>query len=390
MLKNDNDESKFIDQKDPEKIYISKRINHVQTDPLTSEEVNIPIRYVSKVINSEKILGEVKEKGVLQLRVTDSGKQEILAKVLENNNKIYVLTLQRYSKDSGSPHKMLFSFVGNEIIELKNFIDSIVLLNFPDEHKSRVESADLMKLKKIFSENPDIALIEEVLKNKVTDKDIVALGYRKAQLEIFRKLLEENYLSTYKLEVIGNTKIKDELAWQYFFNKNPWIFGYGLDYRFMGILQKEFSASGTEADGTGRVNGDFLIGDKKFTTFVELKKPDTPLFKSSSIRSGAWALSTELMEAKSQILEQKASGQIKIEKETIHDSEGREIKQDSYDSKVILIMGSWNQVKDDVDLTKKTKIKTFELFRRDSRNIEILTYDELYERAKFIVGDTTV
>lgn len=390
MLQNDNDESKFIDRKDPEKIYISKRINHVQTDPLTGKETNIPIRYVSKVINSEKILGEVREKGVLQLRVTDSGKQEILAKVIEINNRIYVLTLQRYSKDSGSPHKMLFSFVGNEIVELKNFIDSIVLLNFPDEHKSRVESADLMKLKKIFSENPDIALIEEVLKNKVTDKDIVALGYRKSQLEVFRKLLEDNYLSAYKLEVIGNTKIKDELAWQYFFNKNPWIFGYGLDYRFMGILQKEFSASGTEADGSGQVNGDFLIGDKKFTTFVELKKPDTPLFKNSSIRSGAWALSTELMEAKSQILEQKASGQIKIEKETIHDSEGREIKQSSYDSKVILIMGSWNQVKDDVDLTKKTKIKTFELFRRDSRNIEILTYDELYERAKFIVGNTTV
>ena len=56
-----------------------------------------------------------------------------------------------------------------------------------------------------------------------------------------------------------------------FFNKNPWIFGYGLGYRFMGILQKEFSASGTEADGTGQVSGDFLIGDKKFTTFVELK-----------------------------------------------------------------------------------------------------------------------
>lgn len=389
MLQNEDNEEKFINGKSPEKIYISKRINHTQTNPQTGEEITIPLRYVSKVINSEKILGEVKEKGILQLRITDSGKQEILAKVLELENRIYVLTLQRYSKESGSPYKMLFSFVGNEIVELKNFIDSIVLLNFPDEHKSKVESADLLKLKKIFSENPDISLIEEVLKNNVTDKDIVALGYRKGQLEIFRKLLEENYLNTYKLEVIENSKIKDELAWQYFFNKNPWIFGYGLDYRFMGILQKEFSASGTEADGSGQVNGDFLIGDQKFTTFVELKKPDTPLFKDRNVRSGTWALSTDLMEAKSQILEQKASGQIKIEKETIHDSDGHEIKQNSYDSKVILIIGCWDQIKNDIDLTKKTKAKTLELFRRDSRNIEILTYDELYERAKFIVGNTT-
>jgi len=381
----EENEEKYIERKDPNKVYISKRINHKATHPKTGEEINIPLRYVSKVINAEKILGEVKEKGVLQLRITDSGKQQILAKVLEMNNKIYVLTLQRFTTATGSPHKVHFSFVGNEILELKNFIDSIILLNFPDEHKAKVESADLLKIKKIFSENPDISLIEQVLSNNVTDKDIVALGYRKDQLEIFRKLLEEDYLSKYKQEIIKNTHIKDELAWQYFFNKNPWIFGYGLDYRFMGILQKEFSASSTEADGSGQVNSDFLIGDKKFTTFVELKKPDTPLFKNSSTRSGVWKLSTDLMEAKSQILEQKASGQIKIEKEIIHDSSGKEIKQKSYDSKVILILGNWDQVKDDVDLIKQTKIKTFELFRRDSRNIEIITYDELYERAKYIV-----
>ena len=37
------------------------------------------------------------------------------------------------------------------------------------------------------------------------------------------------------------------------------------------------------------------------------------------------------------------------------------------------------------DKEKRVKLKTFELFRRDSRNVEIITYDELYERAKFIV-----
>jgi hypothetical protein len=37
------------------------------------------------------------------------------------------------------------------------------------------------------------------------------------------------------------------------------------------------------------------------------------------------------------------------------------------------------------DLIKK---KTFELFRRNSRTIEIVTYDELLERAKFIVSDS--
>lgn len=381
----ENSDEKYIENKDPDKVYISKRIIHNHIDPITQEKIEIPLRYVSKVINSEEILGEVKEKGCVQLRSTPSGKQEILAKVLEKGNRIYVLTIQRYTKENGSPHKIYFSFVGDEILKLRRFLDSIVLLNFPDEYKAKIEDADLLRIKQIFSKNPDINLITEVLKNNITDKDIVALGYRKNQLEIFRKLLYEGYLPVYKTAVINNNQIKDELAWQYFFNKNPWIFGYGLDYRFMGILQKEFSASGTEADGSGQVNGDFLMGDKKFTTFVELKKPDTPIFKNSLNRAGVWKLSTDLMEAKSQILEQKASGQIKIETRTIHNENGEEINQNAYDSKTILIIGNWNEIKNDSDLIKKIKQKTFELFRRDSRNIEIITYDELYERAQFIV-----
>ena len=46
----------------------------------------------------------------------------------------------------------------------------------------------------------------------------------------------------------------------------------------MGILQKEFSASGTEADGTGQVSGDFLIGDKKIYYFCRIEKNQTLLY----------------------------------------------------------------------------------------------------------------
>jgi len=57
-------------------------------------------------------------------------------------------------------------------------------------------------------------------------------------------------------------------------------------------------------------------------------------------------------------------------------------------SKIILIIGNWNELEEsNNDLEKKIKRKTLELFRRDSRNIEIITYDELYERTKFIVGN---
>jgi len=64
------------------------------------------------------------------------------------------------------------------------------------------------------------------------------------------------------------------------------------------------------------------------------------------------------------------------------------INQNSYDSKTILLIGSWSEVEDTLEPegVKIIKKKTFELFRRDSRNVEIITYDELYKRAQFIVG----
>lgn len=43
MLQEENNETKFIEGKDPKKIYISKRINHKAMHPQTGEEINIPL-----------------------------------------------------------------------------------------------------------------------------------------------------------------------------------------------------------------------------------------------------------------------------------------------------------------------------------------------------------
>lgn len=130
---------------------------------------------------------------------------------------------------------------------------------------------------------------------------------------------------------------------------------------------------------------DFLLGDNRFTTFVEIKRPDTPLFGSRQNRSRARKLSTELLDSVSQILEQNASGLLRFERGVLHDEAGNQITQKPYDPKVILIIGSWGQLNESTDQERETKQRTLELFRRDSRNIEIVTYDELLDRAEFIV-----
>lgn len=298
--------------------------------------------------------------------------------------------------------KQVIEFSKFNMQQLKTFLNFIQELDLQGVAERRIrlseDSMDILdaetkqKITTLLSGSDGGEVVRDLLsQGMITTQDLVNTGYRKAQLDIFKKLLYSNYLPQYKHD-IGRPETKDETAWQHFFSINQWIFGYGLDYRFQGVLQKEFHASDTNAGGSEGVIADFLMGDHRFTTFVELKLPTTPLFGTTKNRAQSWKLSKDLMEAYSQILEQKASGILKIETtRELYADDYSEINQSAYDSKAVLIVGSWEQI-DDVSEPagiKKMKRKTLELFRRDSRNIEIITYDELLERASFIVLNET-
>jgi hypothetical protein len=229
-------------------------------------------------------------------------------------------------------------------------------------------------------------VITELLKTDlIGSQDIVNLGYRKKQLALFQELLgKPDVLAAYQQQH-GVRTDQPEAAWQHFFARNEWIFGYGLDYRFQGILQEQFHASQASADGSDVAITDYLLGDRRFTTFVEIKRPQTPLFASTKNRSRTWRLSPEFLDSVSQILEHKASGLLRFERGDLFDKGGMRITQRPYDPRVVLIVGHWGELDSCAnDRERETKQRTLELFRRDSRNIEIITYDELLERAKFI------
>jgi len=251
-----------------------------------------------------------------------------------------------------------------------------------------LDEESIKRIKTLLSSDDGGSVIKQLIdEGIISNEDIVNTGYRKKEILVFEKLLDDtNYWKEYKT-IEANSENKEEKIWQYYFKKNPWIFGYGLDYRYNGILQQEFFASDTEADGTNAVITDFLLADKRFTTFIEIKKPSTPLFKADKNRSRSWKLSNDLIESVSQILEQKASGQVKIENSELYTEDGELITQKAIDSKVILLLGNLSREEKSASNQREWayKSRTFELFRRDSRNIEIMTYDELFERAKFIV-----
>jgi len=358
-------------------------------------------RYVDFITEDQQQFFVVSEKANATLYETSGGKQKIQATVLDIEGKVPVIYISRINvktgkiANNGENQICLYPEVAEK---LYHFLGKVKSIDYSNPNKFKITTEHLKELNEnpicdsdsylsALRKNPRSATIIEKLidEGAITSKDIVNTSFRKKELSTFKMLIDKSdYWKTYASEN-GIVDTSEEKVWQFFFEKNEWIFGYGLDYRFQTILQREAHVSDNELNGSNTVIADYLLGDKKFTTFVEIKKPSTPLFGTLKNRSNSWRLSNEVIDSVSQILEQKASGLIKLDKQQ-YDSSGNPISQKAYDSKVILIMGHWNQLKESTNtLEIEIKKKTFELFRNDSRNIEILTYDELYDRARYIV-----
>jgi hypothetical protein len=175
---------------------------------------------------------------------------------------------------------------------------------------------------------------------------------------------------------------RPEAWWQDFFEKNTWIFGYGLNYQILRSVQPQPRYGGLTVTGRGVQKGDYLQRTEatvKFTVLVEIKRPETTLLGSEQYRNGAWELGGELTGGVSQIHANCSTW----EKEGSRSEENRETLTQqgifTVQPKGILVIGHTKQ------LTALQRRSTFEMFRRNTLNPEILTFDELYERAKFIV-----
>ncbi|MFA4998600.1 MAG: Shedu immune nuclease family protein [Candidatus Paceibacterota bacterium] len=203
----------------------------------------------------------------------------------------------------------------------------------------------------------------------VTQKDINSLLKRREKLAEFKQALG------------GHST--DESWWQNFFEGNKWIFGYGLNYQILRQQQLQPNYGGTRVNGRGGQIGDSLmstVGDLNFTVLVEIKTPATKLLQGTrEIRNGAWSLSQDLTDSLSQI---QANIQI-WEKWGSEQPDNRDelekISVFTVKPKGIIVIGSLSQ------LTDRDRRETFQRFRKSIHGIDIITFDELFERAKFII-----
>ncbi|MFA6977866.1 MAG: Shedu immune nuclease family protein [Ignavibacteriaceae bacterium] len=394
------EEYEIFQNKRTDKVYLSKLIE-VQTRQIDNgeiQEITRPLRILSKIIDVHENHKFIKDGKEISLRITPGERQEIKAKFYEDTRGVSTLQIQKYSVQSGSPHNTYFTFTGLEIEKLYYFVKNIALLPIKDENKARFDDKFLEEIiltkeqaLKIISEHPEI--IKEIIENEITKKDIVNLGYRKKQLIIFEKLLhDEDYFLLSKDELGPNKRNED--VWQEFFERNTWILGYGLDFVINSPLEDKkleqvvsghsFNSSGKRIDALLKRKG--LINS---LCFVEIKTQRTPLLKQikRGYRPESWSASDDLAGGIVQVqktVQKSIKGintKIQIKNE-MGDLTGEELFL--YQPKSFLIIGMLDEFNGEFGINED-KFSSFELFRRNTLNPEILTFDELFERAKYIV-----
>lgn len=169
-----------------------------------------------------------------------------------------------------------------------------------------------------------------------------------------------------------------EMEWDRFFKENTWIFGHGLAYQFLSQIDSQAHYGGGALSGSGGQVGDYLMSTEakaRFTVLVEIKKPDGELVRNKQYRNKVHELGNDLTGGVAQL--QSNCRTWAIEGVRQEENAQRLMEEDiyTYEPKGILVVGNTAQ------LNSRDKKATFELFRRNLHNPEIITYDELLERA---------
>jgi hypothetical protein len=171
-----------------------------------------------------------------------------------------------------------------------------------------------------------------------------------------------------------------EQNWQDFFEEQTWIFGHSLVYQFVSTVGDQAYVGGKIYTRKGEQRTDMLLATEaqaRFTVLVDIKKPDTPLVKNELYRNYVHPLGEEITGGVSQLQSYCRRWVI----EGSQQEDGREMLNEAhiytYEPRAILIAGNTAQ------LDSASKRATFEMFRRNLRNPEMITYDELLQRARF-------
>jgi hypothetical protein len=282
----------------------------------------------------------------------------------------------------------------NELLQYMMGLDEVELdkTSYRTVAKGYLETLE-ESLKNVTKEDA-LSKIHAQYKGKITEKDVELLLNRKSKLVVFEKLLTDSEYFEQARKTLGENK-RPEDVWQYFFEHNQWIFGYGLKLVSCEALDDEklekittganvFTGAGKRADGLLRTRG--YISS---LLFCEIKTDKKLLLATTQYREpDVYRVSEEVSGGVSQVQKtaHKALRTIASEFHRLYEPDGTPLRIEisTIKPRQVLIIGNLKELMEGEDINLEKSL-SFELYRKSINDVEIITFDELYERAKFIV-----
>lgn len=203
-------------------------------------------------------------------------------------------------------------------------------------------------------------------KSVVKQTDSLTLAKLKNDIELVSL---ERLISSY--EDLLSQKTKED-TWQKLFNQNPFILSLAFGYPAIKISDQA-SVGGKRLTGDGEKITDYLIknGITNNLALIEIKKPSSDLLNKKPYRGSVYCASTELTGSVTQVLDQCYQLQQNI---AAIKNNNRIYDVESYAVHCILVIGTMPSDEDEK--------KSFEMYRRNSKNVQITTFDELLLKLK--------
>lgn len=246
-------------------------------------------------------------------------------------------------------------------------------LNLTDAAKARMslDNVHVGDLSALLKSTKGAAIVRQLAESPQLHQDIYAVAAKRAALAEFQGMLGKSL---------------KEGDWQAYFERNPWVFGHGLNYVFLDKVGEKLETRTTgAAHGQPGKTADGLMRTRAEISqyvLIEIKRDATALLQDDKYRAGCWAVSAELSAAVTQA--QKTGHQFAHNRfrDLLTDRDGNETGDVIYsvEPRSYLVVGNMAELRFNGD-----KIACFELYRRNIRSPEILTFDELFERARCIV-----
>lgn len=377
----------YFRERVPGRTYISNMFSYNRPN---SKDIGSPARNINQVFDCDDLDSriDVSEAGWESQSMNLSSRRQIRISIARETGHYKEFVIQKI--DPQNPEKLsnVLRLEDGQVDDFLNLLQAMKVWNPADATlPSRIDSTLFQRmledrgaaLGQVYSQQPN--KVRELIEKDPSSKDVAAIASRKKAVADFEEMMKDDSLL--------------EKDWQKFFESNPWILGAGLgaplftawnsDKLETVVRGSSFTGEGKCADALYQTSG--II---KSLVFAEIKRPVTKLLTDNEYRPGCWGVSKDLSGGISQVhatiqaAEDEVSGNVVMEQ----DKEGYDIPSSEvylFRPRAYLVIGSTKEfINENSGGKNKKKIRSFELFRSNIVTPEIITYDELLVKARWL------